>query len=275
MLEQLFGAPTPEERERISAVPVTVAEERQFGEQAAEAFLGYLQQRQIRVTSRGRDVDYLRRLVEIIRPQMRHPQRYRQLKIYVAEHEATDARSFPGGTIIVFRGLLDFVETEAALVAVLGHELSHLDHGHQLMHLKSIKLASQSFSSQQTRPEDLFRSGTTLMRAFARPFRPEDEAEADRDGALWAYEAGYDPRELARLFARWQERDQQQRDARLSFFRTHPYHEDRLESVLALYDQLQRGQSREQLYLGRRNLRECTTARQQRYDEEVVSGEDL
>ena len=31
-------------------------------------------------------------------------------------------------------------------------------------------------------------------------FRPEDEAEADRDGAAWAYRAGYDPREMAALF---------------------------------------------------------------------------
>ena len=40
----------------------------------------------------------------------------------------------PGGTLIFFRGILDFAGSEAALVGVIGHELSHLDHGHQLNH---------------------------------------------------------------------------------------------------------------------------------------------
>ena len=46
-----------------------------------------------------------------------------------------------------------------------------------------------------------------MMRLLSRPFRPEDESEADRDGAAWAYRAGYDPREMAALFERLHQRD--------------------------------------------------------------------
>jgi hypothetical protein len=35
-----------------------------------------------------------------------------------------------------------------------------------------------------------------MMRIWMQPFRPEFEAEADEDGARWAYLAGYDPREF-------------------------------------------------------------------------------
>ena len=42
-------------------------------------------QQGIRVVSRGKDVEYLRRLVEAIHPRMEHAAKYRRFTIYVAE----------------------------------------------------------------------------------------------------------------------------------------------------------------------------------------------
>ena len=245
MLDAFFGPQTAQERNRLEAVEVSWQEESRFGEQAVRAFLQQLKHQQITVTSRGPDVEKLRRLAETVRPQMRNADRYRRLRIYIAESSATDARCFPGGTLVFFRGLLDFAPDDATLVGVIGHELSHLDHGHQLVHLRGAKLAQETFSGRQSfDPARFFRGGVQLMRVFGRPFRPEDEAQADRDGATWAYRAGYDPRALAQLFLRWQQRDQQQRDRWMAYFRTHPYHQDRYEDVMEVYRQLQRDEPR-------------------------------
>jgi predicted Zn-dependent protease len=243
--DQMFGQQTEEQKRALEKVEVSVQDEQQFGHQARDQFLADLERRNIRVLSRGKEIQHLQKLVALIRPQMRHADRYRSITVLVAETPDTDARCFPGGTLVLFRGMLDAVPSEDALVAVIGHELSHIDHGHQLRYLKSMKLAQQTFSSGA--PPD-FRSmmnNTMLFTSiFARPFRPEDETEADLDGATWAYRAGYDPRELAKLFLVFEKRSKGNDAWMPAFFRTHPYNHQRYEAVLQRYEELQRTERR-------------------------------
>ncbi len=53
-----------------------------------------------------------------------------QYEFHVIESPQINAFALPGGQIFVMRGLLDFVESEAELSAVLGHEISHVDLRH-------------------------------------------------------------------------------------------------------------------------------------------------
>ena len=101
--------------------------------------------------------------------------------------------------------MIEFAESEAALVGVLGHELSHIDHGHQLRMARAMKLAQGGWNFESGNPQDMQQHILLMTKNFARPFRPEDEATADRDGATWAFELGYEPREMARLFKRLDE----------------------------------------------------------------------
>ena len=253
--QQFFGADSAADREAIAKVEVSAREEQQIGSRGVEPYLADLKQRGVEVQSRGTDVDYLQKLVGTLRPHMQHAARYRTIRIYVAESKETDARSFAGGTLFFYRGMLDFADSEAALVGVLGHELAHLDRGHQLYDAKRMKLAQRTFSGGNGfSPDEFFRSGAMLMKSFMRPFRPEEEAEADEDGARWAYAAGYDPREMAALFLRMQERDRDKPNGMPAFLRTHPFHIDRYQAVLSLYDELQRQNPQPKLYIGRENL---------------------
>lgn len=220
----------------------------------------------MKVLSRGDDVEYLRKLVESQRSQMQNADRYQKIRVLLADSPSTDARSFPGGTLIFYRGMLEFADNEAALVGVVGHELSHLDRGHQLDQLRRIKLAQQTFQGGQVAPETFFRNGALMMKMFTRPFRPEDEAEADLDAFNWSYRTGYDPRELARLFQRMHERDRE-RDARPAFFRTHPYHLDRFRVGMDRYAELQVESPAESLYLGRDNLDLRVPMSERRFEE--------
>jgi predicted Zn-dependent protease len=253
---QFFGEETEEERRAIQKLEISLPEERKFGDAAAQQYLEELKRQGIAVTDRGPEVEYLERLVETVRPQMQNAARYRRIKIYVADAKQTDARSFPGGTLIFYRGMLDFAENEAALVGVVGHELSHLDRGHQLLMLRRMKLAQSTFNGQRGfSPDQFMTTAAVMMRSFAKPFRPEDEAEADGDGALWAYHAGYDPREMARLFLAMHRREADKApDQTPVFFRTHPFHMDRFRAVNDLYAELQKIEPKEKLYLGKINL---------------------
>jgi predicted Zn-dependent protease len=272
--ERMFGKSTPEEERALEDVKVSIKEEREFGQPQVDAFLAQLKEQGLRVVRKGKDVDYLRQLVETNRPFMQSPKRYEKITIYVVDSPRVDARAFPGGTIFFFKGLLSFAGNEAALVGIVGHELSHLDRGHLLLPLKRARVAQRSIDrgaiNQATGgfdPQKFFAQGTSMMRLLGQPFRPEDEAAADRDGAAWAYRAGYDPREMAALFSRLHERDKDPKVPFASFFRTHPYSDDRSEAILTQYDEMQKADPREGLYRGEKNLAQRIPRSQQEFAE--------
>ena len=76
--DQMFGAQTAEQKQALERIEIPWEEEEQFGRQAAERFLADLRRQGVRVVSRGKDVEYLRSLVETIRTQMRRADRYRR-----------------------------------------------------------------------------------------------------------------------------------------------------------------------------------------------------
>lgn len=267
--ERMFGKSTPQEEKSLADVKIPLNEEREFGEPQIEAYLALLREQGFRVIRKGKDVEYLKRLVETIRPLMTNAKRYPKIAVYVVDSPRVDARSFPGGTLFFHKGLLSFAENEAALVGIVGHELSHLDRGHLLVPLKRGKLMQRTFENGAGGfdPQKFFAMGTTMMRLMSRPFRPEDEAAADRDGAAWAYQAGYDSREMARLFYRLHLRDKDPKVPFAAFFRTHPYSDERHEAIMKQYDELQQKDPQENLYRGKKNLAQRTTRAQQEFPE--------
>jgi predicted Zn-dependent protease len=194
----MFGKLTPDQVARIEAIDVSTTEENRFGTQVLDAYLEQLRKAKVAVSNRGSDVEYLQDLCASIQPQMKQSKRYKRLDIRLVESDSTDACSIPGGHILITRGLLDTCGSEAALVGVIAHELSHLDRGHQLLSLKQSKLAGQRLS---------FNDSVMLISLVARPFRPEQESEADFDATEWMMRAGYDARELVKLLESWQQRE--------------------------------------------------------------------
>ena len=263
--QRLFGEETEEDRKKLEAIEISPKRERQYGAGAVRAYFDHLKRSGTRVVSRGKDVNYLRDLVETIRPLMSNPQRYPSIKVYLAKSPECEARVFPGGSLVMFEGMLETAENEAALVGMVGHELSHLDRGHLLADLRRVRLAEQTFSDGPgpQSPSEFFDAGTLLMRMWSRPFRPEHEAEADRDGARWAYLAGYDPREFAGLFLRARDRADHPRLALPWFLQSHPPLEERHQAVMAEYRELQQQNANAALYVGEENLR-TRTARSRR-----------
>ena len=256
IFEQFLGADSKEDRAEIDKIQVGSRDESKIGETASREYLAGLRRKKIKVLTRGKDVEYLRQLIALVHPKMENAKRYKTIRVYLADSSETDARSFPGGTLIFYRGMLDFAENEAALVGVIGHELSHLDHGHQLYDAKRMKLMQNTFTSADGfSPDQFFRNGAMLMRSFSKPFRPEDEAAADDDGAQWAYELGYDPREMAKLFIRMHERDRGAKAGVPTFLLTHPYHLDRYEAITNRYEELSKAAPKDVLYIGTKNLK--------------------
>jgi predicted Zn-dependent protease len=251
--DRFLGSDTEDDREELKKVEISRREETRAGAAALESFLAQLKHQGISVEKRGSNVQYVERLVAELRPLMKNARRYPKIQVWVADTDETDAKSFPGGSVIISRGLIDYCESEAALVGILGHELAHIDRGHQLNHLRRWKLAQKSFTSGFDLNRMLAAS-SMMAKMFMRPFQPEEESEADQDGARWAFQLGYDPMELALVFLSLHERDGRQPNFVPSFLRSHPFHVDRYRAMLKQSQTMKLQNPEVDLYIGRKNL---------------------
>ena len=135
----------------------------------------------------------------------------------------------PGGKIVVYTGILPITQNEAALAAVMGHEVSHalLQHGNQrmsqglLQQLGGVAL-SVALANKPSETQNLFNTaygvGTTV--GVMLPFSRKNELEADRYGLIWTAMAGYNPQEAIALWERMELASAGQKPP--EFLSTHP-----------------------------------------------------
>ncbi len=131
----------------------------------------------------------LKKLAQVAdRPE--HELRYRIVLVDVA---MINALTLPGGTILVFRGLIDLIKNrlgdrDDVWAAVLGHECAHaaLRHGMGMIQVASSMVADgRTTASLGPGAVDLASLLNTVSRAH--------EFEADQFGVLYAYRAGFNP----------------------------------------------------------------------------------
>ena len=256
--EAFFGkaAGNIENDELLNKVEISWNDESRMGQQLLDDVKDRLSGQKKTIVDRGRDVHYISKLAALIQPQMQQAERYGKLRIYVADWGSPNAYALPGGHLIVAREMLEQAGCEAAIVCVIGHELSHLDRGHLLRRAKQWKLAQAELTKPKTDFSFDKMSGKfgQIQQLFRLPFNPDQEAEADRDGITWAYRAGYDPRAVEQVYDAMQAAGLAAPEFMPAFLRTHPLTAERRASLRATYADLQASAPRDKLYLGRENL---------------------
>jgi predicted Zn-dependent protease len=117
----------------------------------------------------------------------------------VNDSEHVNAFAAPGGFIIVTRGMMNALQSEAELAGVLGHEIGHVIRKHHLKAMRkgawmNLLSASAAASAGGGPSEDLIKAlvGPT-KELYSRGLDRDDEYEADRVGIVLAARAGYDP----------------------------------------------------------------------------------
>lgn len=257
-LDRLFGKAAGDlDRDAVlDQVHVSWEEELRLGEQGLDDLKRQLATRKQSITERGKDVQYLQKLVGVLQPQMKQAERYRKLNVHVAELGVPNAVAFPGGTLVVAREMLDQARCEAAIVCVLGHELAHLDRGHLLRRMKQWKLAQDRLAQRPTEftPQAMFDQMGLMQSLLRRPFGPQEELDADQDGITWAYRAGYDPLAVEQVYVAMENAGLSAPAFLPNFLRTHPLTGERREKLRAALAQLQAAEPRDELYRGRLNL---------------------
>lgn len=158
----------------------------------------------------------------------------------IVDSSVVNAFALPGGYIYLTRGILTYINDEAALAGVTGHEIGHVTARHSVQQVSRQQLAGLGLGLgtvffPEVRPfGDLLGTGLGLL--FLK-FGRDDEREADRLGVRYSLAQGYDPREMAEFFAVLKRLSGEDRDIP-TWASTHPDPEEREAKIRAMVQEM-------------------------------------
>ena len=122
----------------------------------------------------------------------------------VVDSQEINAFALPGGYIYVTRGILAYLNSEAEVAGVLGHEIGHVTARHGVQQQSMAQAANLgvmlgAILVPGLRNESAMGMMQQLSVAWIRGYGREDELEADRLGAEYLARAGYDPQAMIKV----------------------------------------------------------------------------
>jgi len=142
-----------------------------------------------------------------------------------------NAFSGPGGFVYITTGLINILENEAQLAAVLGHETGHVIRRHVIKHMQQRNMTSLVVTTLGELTGKNFETPWTQAGEYLlfQKFSRQDEFEADQVGVHLMTEAGYDPRGMVQLLRKFSALDSQ--GVVLTFLQSHPNSAERAEVI--------------------------------------------
>jgi predicted Zn-dependent protease len=188
--------------------------------------------------------DYVQRVGEKLAAVSERP----DLEWHFTIVDTDDVNAFAtlGGYVYISRGILPYFQNEADLAAVLGHEIGHITAEHlkkqnrkgMISGLASV--ATAIFTGMPALADLTNMAGQAIISGYGR----EAELEADRLGASYLAQAGYDPEAMIDVISTLKDQDTFERErARLEgrephlyhgVFASHPDNDTRLKEAVAL-----------------------------------------
>ena len=216
--------------------------------QAGTAAWNDIKQKQ-RITTDRRYTERLNRVApRIIRAAGEDPAAWEYL---VFEDESLNAFALPGKKFGVHTGIMDIMENDAQLAAVVGHEVAHVEYRHSAERssqgmLAQVGLAAATIglgsrcggatsaaerrSCQQSAQGVAQALGVGAMYGAILPFSRKHELEADTGGVRYMARAGYDPEEALAFWTNMAARSAD-RQKPPEFASTHPADETRIANL--------------------------------------------
>ena len=182
-----------------------------------------------------------------------------QYSYVVVDSPEINAFALPGGYIYITRGILSYLNSEAELAAVLGHETGHVTARHSVQQMGAATAASVGATllgvfvpvlRNQVGDTAVNLLGSALLSGYGR----EHELEADRLAAEYLLRTGYDPQAMIKVVGAL--KNQELFDAAIAksegreprayhgLFASHPDNDTRLQEVVAQAGRLPPGAGR-------------------------------
>src|SRR5687767_1600 len=164
----------------------------------------------------------------------------------VVDADDINAFALPGGYIYITRGIMAYLNSEAELAAVVGHEIGHVTARHSVRQqsqglLTGILATGAAIFTGNRAIADLANiGGQALLRGYGR----EMELEADRLGAEYIAKSGYDPKAVIDVVGVLKNQEvfeidrarEEGREPRIyhGVFSTHPSADQRLQQAVSV-----------------------------------------
>lgn len=160
-----------------------------------------------------------------------------QWEFVVFDSEEKNAFCLPGGKVGFYKGLLDFVDNDDQVAAVLGHEVGHVVLRHAARRIGQENLTnialqsagaivgSQVQMSSESLNMVMAAAGAGAQVGILLPFSRSNETDADRIGVDYMQQTGYDVKQAVRL---WEKMGAASGERPQEWMSTHPNPESRV-----------------------------------------------
>ncbi len=185
-LFQLLGEPVKTVDNVVTTImPIDEMDEKDYGNSARSYFLRS-------ANSSDPDYIYLNSIMKNISAFSKKPFTY---QAFVYQSGMPNAFALPSGVILVTRGLLNLLDTEAQLTSILAHEIGHIECGHCFSAVKFELL------TKKMEVPELGQLADFLTQLFLRhSYSKTQENEADEFGYKLLLTTEYNPSATAQTF---------------------------------------------------------------------------
>jgi predicted Zn-dependent protease len=142
-----------------------------------------------------------------------------------------NAISLPGGFIYATEGLMRFVQSDAELAFVVGHEVGHVAARHHVAMIEQHLLLGLLGRLLLGGDGVAALAGDVVRLLLTRGFSRENEFQADQLGVGFAHRAGYDASAALTFMTRLRASEGRDPDSVEVLLRTHPALGDRIQRV--------------------------------------------
>lgn len=161
-----------------------------------------------------------------------------EYKFNIIEEKDVNAFSVPGGHIYLYRGLLDFAESDDELAAVIAHEIVHAAHHHMVFLLRkqaslnnamAVALLAVMISGARSADVGNIALGVQLYQiARLNGYGMQAEHDSDHGAIIYMSKAGYNPVGLLTFLERLARRPEL---VDYGIYRSHPLDSDRVKAA--------------------------------------------
>jgi len=157
-----------------------------------------------------------------------------EFRVIMIDDPGVNAFATPGGTIVVFRGLLERTRTPEELAGVLAHEMQHILHRHAtraILQQASLGLLLAGLTGDTGGGIVFSLEGARVLGMLR--YTRQSEEEADRDGMRMLLASKIDPRGMIAFFEGLQ-KENKKSSGTPTYLSTHPDLGQRVQSLRAL-----------------------------------------
>jgi predicted Zn-dependent protease len=152
----------------------------------------------------------------------------------VLDTSVINAFAVPGGYVYVTRGILAYLNDEAELAGVVGHELGHVNARHSAQQMSQMQLAQLGLGLGMALSEKLQKYGSLVefgVSMLFLKFSRDNERQADDLGVEYGSKSGYDMYRMASFFETLERMNPNSGGGLPDWFSTHPNPVDRIGAI--------------------------------------------